>query len=91
MYAHHNNSDQITNMYTVTQNTERYIKKSCLDQKFVFHFSPKLLSKHFSLRYMFRELQVHTETYVCLHFKGQLISPVFNQYWNVPRKFSRTR
>jgi hypothetical protein len=49
MYAHHNNSDQITNMYTVTQKTERCIKKFGLYIKFIFHFSPKVLSKYFSL------------------------------------------
>jgi len=48
MYAHHNNSNQIINMYAVTQKTARCIKKTGLDIKFITHFSPKLPSKYFS-------------------------------------------
>jgi len=48
MYAHQYNSDQITNMYAVTQKTAKCLKKTELDIKFISHFSPELLSKYFS-------------------------------------------
>ena len=47
MYEQNNNSDQIINMYTVTQKTARCIKRRGLEIKSTFYFSPKQLSKHF--------------------------------------------
>jgi len=50
MYSQNNNAHQIINMYTVTKKTTKCIKNSGLDNRCIFQFLPKFLSKHFSLR-----------------------------------------
>jgi len=42
MYSQNNNSDQIFNMYTVTQKTARCIKNSGIDNKRIFNFPPNI-------------------------------------------------
>jgi hypothetical protein len=66
------------------KNVGRYIK-------FMFYFSPNLVSKHFHPGKYLASYRRHIEIYVCLHIKGLFVSFDFNKYLNGTRKFSRTR
>ena len=90
MYAHHNNSDQIINMYTVTQKIVRCMQKSELDRKCNFIFLQDYCPNIFHFNKYSVSYRCHMDMHVCLHIKGVLVSSDFNQSWNVPRKFSKT-
>jgi hypothetical protein len=69
--------------------TARCIKIISQDIKFIFYLSPKLVSKYFTLDKYLENYRCHMEILVCFHIEHLFVSFDFNQYLNVPRKFSR--